>query len=728
MIDRGKLIPAGISKRSDWLPCIIFGLLSLVILGPLLTRGYVLSLDMIFTPHTIYTGHAYGLEEWFTTSSAVGSASTPFFMFIQGLSRIIPVWLTEKLILFLVIFLAGLGAYRLLCSKGLGAYFAGILYMINPFTYSRFMAGQWSVLWEYAFTPFAIKAFITLLEKTTIKNAIVVAILSTLVGLVQVQGFLLLFLFYLVILAAKTIKVRCSIREIFLLYKYVIFSSIIFFLLNTYWLVPFLSTKNNILNQINTSDIIFFTSKASSLFGVVFNTASMHGFWRSAYISIQNTFSIWWILFIIILFLSIFGFISYFKDRRIGWLVISCGIAWLVSLALAVGAANDMTKPIFEWLWQHTPLFSVFRDSQKFVALLCLAYASLGGLGFYRMVELLRERRKRIYHVVFIIFTLLTMTIPLIYTYPIFGFYGQLRTVDYPKEWYDINEYLKRDRDDFNVLFLPWHLYMDYSWLPNKDKRLGNPGQQFFQKPVIAGDNIEIPGVYSQSTNPISKYIEFLLANQKNINNLGELLAPLNVKYIILISEADYESYSFLYNQKDMKIELQESGITLFKNVYPTSRVYAVGSVKYISGLEDYLDLSKTQDVMKHLYVIGDGNNVGTNIDTENLNFEEKSPVNYEVKGTSLKYTVFTVPQNVNTNYWEYNGQEPVFQNLGFMPVFSSSNDGGEVKYTRFYRVYLPSYIISGVTLCVIIFYFIYYSIQKRKRDTISSQKSPRLE
>ena len=46
------------------------------------------------------------------------------------------------------------------------------------------------------------------------------------------------------------------------------------------------------------------------------------------------------------------------------------------------------------------------------------------------------------------------------------------------------------------------------------------------------------------------------------------------------------------------------------------------------------------------------------------------------------KYIIFTVPQNVGTNHWEYNGTESVM-NLGFMPAFQVEEGEGEIVYTR---------------------------------------------
>jgi len=72
-----------------------------------------------------------------------------------------------------------------------------------------------------------------------------------------------------------------------------------------------------------------------------------------------------------------------------------------------------------------------------------------------------------------------------------------------------------------------------------------------------------------------------------NVSNLGELLAPLNVKYVLLVHEVDYASYDFLYQQEDLTVELEKPGITLLKNEHPTARAYGVNSVVYINSLEE---------------------------------------------------------------------------------------------------------------------------------------------
>ena len=214
---------------------------------------------------------------------------------------------------------------------------------------------------------------------------------------------------------------------------------------------------------------------------------------------------------------------------------------------------------------------------------------------------------------------------------------------------------------------------------------------------------MESGGIYSQSTNPISKYMEFLLNKSSGINNLGELLAPLNVKYVILVNEVDYQLYDFLYHQKDLKIVLENQGITLFENEHSTACSYAVDSIMHIQSMDDYLTLSKTQDVMQHIYNLESSQDTGNPEPFTPVNTVEKSPVQYTNSAVKPQYTIFTVAQNVSSANWEYNGRKPILFNLGLMPVFESSAGNGNFVYTRFYHIFLPCFIISALTLVAII-------------------------
>ncbi len=687
------------SKSRDWLPYLVYSLLSLAILGPLLLPGYILTLDMVFTPSLDSTDLFYGFQ-------GRAPSFVPYFVVMDLASNIAPGWLVQKVTLFLIFLLCGLGAHRLFPFRGAGKYFAGLLYTVNPFTYIRLLAGQWTIVLAYALMPFAIRAFLDMLENLNRRNAIRVAVFFTLVGAAASHFFFLLFFVYFILFLAKVIKERKHRHAIAQAGKYVGLSAGLFIPLNLYWIIPLLSGGQAITGHITWQDMLLFAPQLGSILGIAFDTASMHGFWRGGYLYAKDIFSFWWLIFIFVIYLAVFGYISRWRDEKLGWIVNSFAAIWVISLFLAVGIAIEFTRPFFEWLFQNVPFLGGFRDSQKFVALLCLAYAYLGGLGVSEFAQRIKQEGRKLVRIGASAFVILALASPLAYSFTMFGFHGYVKTTDYPSEWYEINDYLNEDEDDFNVLFLPWHMYMDYSWLPNLDKRLAEPAHGFFDKPVIAGDNLEVPGIYSDSTNPVSKYVENLLWNARDMDNWGELLAPLNVKYVILVHEADYPVYDFLYYQEDLAVELERAGITLFRNEHPTTRVYGVDNVVYIQSTDEYLELSKTQDVMENLYIIGDGVDEVGSAGMQPIDFVRKSPVEYQVEGSSRRYTVLTVPQNTPANGWEYNGERSAWE-LGFRPVFEAADDGGKVVYTRFYRVYLPGYIISLAALAFVgWFYF----------------------
>lgn len=122
------------------LPVLIYSLVSIIVLWGLLAPGYVLTLDMVFTPNGSdinVSDWSYGLETWLF-------GGLPFFLLlIEGIGSLVPMWVIQKIILFFTLFLAGFSAHHLCPAKNqLGKYFAGLIYMLNPFVYVRFMAGH----------------------------------------------------------------------------------------------------------------------------------------------------------------------------------------------------------------------------------------------------------------------------------------------------------------------------------------------------------------------------------------------------------------------------------------------------------------------------------------------------------------------------------------------------------------------------------------------------------
>src|SRR6185369_15302574 len=165
--------------KANWKPLAVYAGVALLLLLPLLGSGYILTLDMVFTPRV-------PMPQTVTSSYL-------FHVLLHALTFVLPSQVIEKGLLVSIVLLAGVGMHRLLRQimlpiggSGLAAYVGGLFYIINPYTYSRFMAGQYSVLLGYALVPFFFAALLRLLANLSVRRAIVVVCWAVVVSIVSI--------------------------------------------------------------------------------------------------------------------------------------------------------------------------------------------------------------------------------------------------------------------------------------------------------------------------------------------------------------------------------------------------------------------------------------------------------------------------------------------------------------------------------------------------------------
>jgi hypothetical protein len=272
------------------------------------------------------------------------------------------------------------------------------------------------------------------------------------------------------------------------------------------------------------------------------------------------------------------------------------------------------------------------------------------------------------------------LIIPLIYSFTFFNrFAGQIEPTDYPKDWYEINNFLNKDKQDFKILFLPWHQYMSFDWVLNKDKSIANPSRYFFDKEVISGTNVEIGNIRRQDYSPDQVYIDFLLKNKYSITNFGKQVSILNVKYILLTKEVDYKKYFFLFNQTDLELIKETKHLYVFENKNKITKIYQTDDISHINSENIPMD------------------------------YEKISPVHFKLKGElSRKYIVFTEPYSED---WELDGKKPL---KAYGTVNAYENNGKDIIFERFYRINLPAYIISFLTFLGLITVYLRQQGQKK--------------
>ncbi len=370
------------SKNS--LPYFVFAFFSLLLISDFFSSGYILTLDTIVSENVYHVSSLfYGLSSSYSIA--------PFIAILSFLNMFFSVEFIQKLSYFFIFFISGISAYKLCPEEwGIGRYFAGFLYMLNPFVYVRFIAGHWLLLLAYAVTPFAIKGLIDFFDVPSTEKGIKVVFLLTSIFVLETHTPFLLLIVFGVLFIVKLVEYRKIDDKIFSLSKSIILIGILLLILNSYWLIPNFTGSSIPLGEITGFDLNTFTTKQDLNFNTLFTTASMYDFWRAGYFYTKDILPYWYLFFIFILFLSVHGFVLNYKHIKYGIYVKAFGAIAVLSVLLASGISGTIAG-VFEFLFNNVFFFKGFREPQKFVALLVLAYAYLGCLGVSEFEKIARD-------------------------------------------------------------------------------------------------------------------------------------------------------------------------------------------------------------------------------------------------------------------------------------------------------------------------------------------------
>jgi hypothetical protein len=689
-----------------YFPFIAFSSLAAIVLGSVIySEGFFFSVDWYFAPTIKVSDDLFGLRGF----DEFVYAELPFLLFLKGLNFFIPGEILQRMIMFSILLLSGLSAYKLLSRISPEAgYFAGTLYMINPFVYVRYLSGQWGILMAYSLIPLAILTFIAALENPkSKKNLLLGVISSTIVTLFSLHMAIILFVLYAFFLTARVIR-KDKPKNIKDIMQYTSLFLVFYLSINTYWIIPVLTAPSNVVNQFSSEEADIFSAK-SEFESMSYTIASLYGFWR--YYAYEQTYNLingwqyWAVGFII---LSIIGFVyrNWTSSKFYTKYVWSIAAFMIVSTIFAMGTSG-LLEPFYLFLFDNFILVQIFRDTHKFVVPIILGYCILGGLGLSIILRHIKIRIKR--KLFYSLILACIIALPLVYQFNmLFAFNGKLSTHEYPMTWYQVNDYLNADSEDFAVLFFPWHTYMHFKWAGH----IANPAKIFFDKPVLQASTIEIGPIYSHSTNPAQKYVQFLLSNNNRINNLGELVSSLNIKYILLTKESDYPNYRFLYNQTDLQLVFDNSEFTIFANKEYAGRLYVPEDIIRAQNFEDLLQQSKSKDISRSVII----NSSNQKINPDGLIFEKmeysmNSPVHFTAR-TLTNFTVFS-PPNFDVRNWVAEGAYTP-ETFGYQALYVDPRQS-TIKYDRF-DVYLMSYCISASALAICFIYCL--------RNTYSSKQA----
>ena len=535
-------------------PKAAYALLAATVMLPLLLPGYILTLDMVFTPRL-----------------RMPDTVTSSYLFRAGLSLlniIIPSQIIQKILLFGILFLSGWGMYLLsraiqnkehTVTTRVGAYAAGMLYMINPFTYSRFMAGQYSVLMGYALLPFFARAWLVFLAGPSRRRMLIVAAWIVFISIVSIHTLGAVGIVIVVGLCATAWRLRNNKSRLLAASKFCIVGLLLVVVANSYWLVPLAlgrgSTAQSVQN-FSTVDRQAFATEGGNIVGQLANIARLQGFWvegQGLYALPQSRMPAWGLLVIMLWILIAIGAWQLWQTKR-RFAVALFGVSSLTAALLATSAINN-------WLTGWLPLFAGFREPHKFVSLVALADAIFVGQGVAYLANKYRRKYDEVglYGVAAISLVLIVAITPVM----LWGFGGQLKPRQYPHDWFVINQQLRKDKNPQQTLFLPWHLYSKFSF---SGRIVASPATDFFDVPVMVNNDPEFANVKPALPNDSTQKIGEILTQAAAHNDLAAQLAAHHIKYILLSNDNDAKDYQYLGNQKDLHLLQNTRSLKLYIN------------------------------------------------------------------------------------------------------------------------------------------------------------------
>ncbi len=521
----------------DWKTWGIYSGVTLAVLAPMLLPGFILTLDMVFTPDL-------RMPESVT-------ASWPFHAFLYGLNLVVPSEIIQKIMLFTILLLTGMGMHRLIRllqpkDIGWGIYFASIFFMLNPFTYSRFMAGQYSVLLGYALLPWFAKILLQLMHRPELKGALKLGGLAVLIGVVSIHTLAAVGLLSVIAMGVTLWRYRSKFT-LFAKYGAVAFG--LFVLVSSYWLVPLALGQGSTAQTIGSfsaADTEAFETRGSNPAVRVFHILRLQGFWvedKAQFLLPQDGVILWGLMSLALIAVVVIGAVALWRHSKP--LAVFFGASAFAAIFIGAGLI---------------PMPAGFREPHKIVGLLALCYAAFAAFGVDALLNWIREKGETAFVVAavgILVFPFLFMRVML------WGFHGQLVPRQYPAEWISANEQLQQDKDSFAVLFLPWHQYMSFDF---SGRIIANPAPTFFDAEIVSSTDPELGGAVSVQADSRETAIKNILRDAKTQTNLAEELAKYNIKYILLAKEIDYQEYGFVATQPNITPVADNDKLTLYQN------------------------------------------------------------------------------------------------------------------------------------------------------------------
>jgi hypothetical protein len=451
-------------EGSPWPARVVALVVALVVAGPALGSGFVLLRDMVFVPRQDVDLDALGL------GGALPRA-VPVDAVMGLLTTLIPGALLQKIALLGAVFLAVLGAARLVPVRahsrlGLAAgVAAGLVYGWSPYVAERLLIGHWSLLLGFGALPWIARA--ALLLRAGAPGAWPRLILALGLAALTPTGALLALGVVLALAGRRALAAGgCAV------------------VLALPWILAgALSPSAGVSDP---AGVAAFATRGEGWGGPLLAALGAGGIWNAAAVPGGRSSVLIPVVTIVLTALAGYGWFAGGGVRGPLRGLLPLG---LVGVLLACAGSIPGVAALLEVAVRTVPGAGLLRDEQKWTAWWALVLAVGVGLA----VPLLAERARRLGAVAAVTVVVAVLLLPVAALPDLaWGVGGRLQPVAYPPDWQRVRTVLAADSHPGDVLVLPFGAYRAFGW--NGYRPQLDPAPRWLTRPTITDDTLVVSG------------------------------------------------------------------------------------------------------------------------------------------------------------------------------------------------------------------------------------------
>jgi hypothetical protein len=448
-----------VPTRLRHLPTVWAVVLALLLLGPALGPGYVLSYDMVWVPHL-------ALRSDFLGFATALPRAVPSDAVVAVLDDVVPAMLLQKAALLGSLVAAALGMARLVGDSLAAQLTAVTLTAWNPFTVERLVLGHWTVLVGYGVLPWLVLA-----GRATRRTGRVPAVAWVLVPLGSLSASA-----GLVSAVALLVSGWSSPRAVRR-------SDLTLLLCALVGNAPWVAAGLLHLGSATGSGASVFALHPEGSLPAPLAGLGMGGIWNADVVPGSRHTILAWLSLLVVVALAAVGARTW-RERTRGE---SARLLTLWCLGYGVACVTWLLPGVVDALAAHVPGGGLLRDGTRVFALCLPLYAGLPAAG----AEWLTGPRAGLDVAArrFVVGALVTLPVLLLYD-AAWGVSGTLRAVDYPASWAAARA--ETDLSGGDLLVLPFSAYRAPAW--NHRHTVLDPLGRYLPPDYLADDGLVVDG------------------------------------------------------------------------------------------------------------------------------------------------------------------------------------------------------------------------------------------